>query len=229
MQITTAKQPDISPVFNRFDNSKGVSYFFNKDSFVSELSKQKTPYKFGALIGSVAGVLISMLLMRNKKNSFPKSFVSIDYNASKIIAMGNMSVIGGFLGGLVDSKGKNKKEKLKEAIYQSVCNMTLPTMISGALFKKCKNIPIKNPILKSLFNVGVNTAGFSSGLFAGREFLNIFDKTIKKERPIKARDFIFMVDDIPTIFALSGKNGNMISQLIPLCAVALGEETGTKK
>jgi hypothetical protein len=50
-----------------------------------------------------------------------------------IIALG--SIIGGFAGGMIEDKGKNKWKKLKEANFQLLSNVAFPLLFL-TLFKK---------------------------------------------------------------------------------------------
>ncbi len=226
-----------NPVFNNFNSSKtNVDKEVHKDvsspqkpQQPKQVIKQEVSGKVFTILGSLAGSVIPMLFMRGKGEKFLKSLTKIDYNPKNIIILGNSALLGGFLGGLADSKGKNLKEKSKEFMYNSLANMTLPTMMSAFLLNQTKNIKIKNPVANTLFKFGVNAVGFVGGLLAGREVLSVFDKNIKKERQIHPKDFLMMSDDIPTILALTKQKFMGLEHLVPLCAFTLGVETGAKK
>jgi hypothetical protein len=66
-----------------------------------------------AILGSFAGAVIPMLFMRNKNEKFLKSLTTINYSCKNIILLANSALIGGYLGGLADHKGKKLEAKTK--------------------------------------------------------------------------------------------------------------------
>lgn len=174
--------------------------------FLTDTNAPKKRTSYLAMIGSIAGVLGSILLLA--KNNNPKlkinsikdffKALNIKYEAKEIIAVGSAAAIGGLAGGLADRKEHSKLQKIEEAVFQ-LMNIAFPALLINEAQKLCNkskytnNIPIKLTASAISMVIGAGAAVKISNKLDD----NFFDKYNKDpERKFKKKDLLVHFDDL---------------------------------
>lgn len=225
--MTSVNSLPLNEYNNDFDKLKNSGHKVHNSSFIKHrLHERKIDeffhtnieapherFSLHSLIGALAGVVISSLILTKKQkphvkiDSF-KNFIrrmDLKYEMKEIICVGLSGVIGGLFGGLADKNEKNKLNKIQEASFQ-VFNISFPALAVGGLMKLCEKTPNLN---KPLPKIALSAVGMFSGAFLAVKVANkidnkIFDKyNIDPDRKFKAKDFVVHIDDVFGTLALA--------------------------
>jgi outer membrane lipoprotein SlyB len=166
----------------------------------------------------------------------------------KIIALGGSAVLGGFLGGVINDKGKDTWEKVKEGNYQFITNIVMPVLLCiffdeqvkklGEKFPKMTWLTSKKLIHKIPISTLTNILGVIGGVTIGSFISNQLNKRIHKDeippRKIHAKDFLIQVDDMAAGFTATGALESIpvlrhVDKILPLVYFLSGMETGNEK
>lgn len=206
--------------FRGFDLSKpGESQLHNSDFIKHRIHERKideffwtnveAPHKrfsLPALLGSIVGVVIPLLMLGKRQNPTLKldsikniyKAVNIKYDIKEIIAVGLGGAMGGLLGGLIDRNESRKLDKIQEATFQ-LMNITFPTLLVGNAIRLCeKSKGLNNSVAKIICSaIGMVSGAFIAVSLANKVDNKIFDKyDIEQDRKLKKKDFIVHVDDL---------------------------------
>jgi hypothetical protein len=159
----------------------------------------------------------------------------------KIIALGGSAVLGGFLGGVINDKGKDTWEKVKEGNYQFITNIAMPVLFckffEGIAEKLAHRFPQIDflssqkdlPLIARATIIGL--VGVVTGVTLGAFLSNQLNKRIHKDeippRKIHAKDFLIQVDDMAAAFTVTGALP-FVDKVLPLVYFLSGMETGNE-
>ncbi len=173
----------------------------------------------GAVIGAVLPIIylnktkgksLNTDILKNGK-AFDKlkeagEYFEID-GIKEILSTAGGAIAGGLLGGLISDRNReNRKEKVKNAIFEMV-NITVPTLfVVGAekLLNSFKNVKI-NPALKKALPIalGVGLGAPVASKISGAINKKAFKEDKSKQRHFRPKDYLVHIDDIVTTFALA--------------------------
>ena len=211
-------------------------------------------------VGSLLGTILPMIVMASREGLFKnakglgKLFApfNVDYKSKngylKIIALGGSAVLGGFLGGVINDKGKDTWEKVKEGNYQFITNIVMPVLLCiffdeqvkklGEKFPKMTWLTSKKLIHKIPISTLTNILGVIGGVTIGSFISNQLNKRIHKDeippRKIHAKDFLIQVDDMAAGFTATKALESIpvlrhVDKILPLVYFLSGMETGNEK
>lgn len=182
--------------------------------------KSGVPPLLGTIAGTVlAAALVNKLTGKNLNTGVLKNgkikeklseigrYFEIDSTAKALSTAGG-AILGGLAGGFLGDKNKkNRKEKVKNAVFE-MTNIAVPTLlVMGAqslLNAVTKNIKTNKIVQKALpiafgVGLGVPIASKVSGLMNKK----IFKEDNTKQRKFSPKDYIVHIDDIVTALAIS--------------------------
>ena len=172
--------------------------------------------------------------------------LNVDYKSKngylKIIALGGSAVLGGFLGGVINDKGKDTWEKAKEGNYQFITNIVMPVLFCEYLkhmteklahtFPKIGFLSSEKNFPKITRSAIIGLVGVVTGVTTGAFLSNQLNKRIHKDdippRKIHAKDFLIQVDDMAAAFTVTGALP-FVDKVLPLVYFLSGMETGNEK
>ncbi|MFA6989898.1 MAG: hypothetical protein WC197_07495 [Candidatus Gastranaerophilaceae bacterium] len=217
---------------NRLYPNNNIFYKFKSNNINSNFKQQSNSVSnkadahkinIPALIGSIIGTLIPMIITKKIQN---KGLLNINYEFKEMIFVGTGAILGGLIGGIIKDKKEKKWEKVKEANFQWITNLLLPTFFVDQFLKYAnKAFPKQNNKIAKVIAV---IAGVGSGMKIGEIVTNkinsFIDKGQSQKRKLKARDAILHVDDLPVGLTLS--KVSYIDKLLPFCFIYSGYQTG---
>lgn len=247
-------------------NSKIYSNFCSNENLqtpniiVAENIPRKKGLNIPVLISSTAGTMIPLYVIARKQGGSllklsPFRFMAIFKNGTKsnvkldkitdILTIAAGSITGGLLGGIIRDKGKNTKEKVKEATSQMIANIGAPMIAVCGLIKFIdKKLPkTASKWVRILSKAGATVSGIIGGYLLGStavKFINnkIIDKNNKFERKIQVKDLIYQADELSAACAVSNTNASipfikltaseLLGKVIPFFFISAGYETGKK-
>jgi len=183
-----------------------------------------------ALTGSVIGTLIPMIVLKKKQKT---SLFKIGYEFKEMMFVGTGAILGGLLGGIVKDKKEKKDyvwEKVKEANFQWITNLFLPTFFVDQFLnyadkkfpKKINNI--NNKIAKVMAVIVGIGAGSKFGEFITNKIHSCIDKDQKQKRKLAAKDLLLHIDDLPVALTLS--KVSYADKLLPFTFIYSGYQAG---
>lgn len=212
-------------------------------SSIPDNAKKKEENKINvlALLGSILGTLIPMLLIMKRQN---KNILNIKYEFKEMMYVGVGAILGGLSGGLIKDKKENKDnkwEKIKEANFQFITNLFVPTLFVDKLIELAdKKLPkeiytASNKIAKALAVITGIFTGMKLGEFVTNK-INCYginsneDKKQEQKRKIKFKDILIHIDDLPIAAALIKEIPfkEYIERFLPICFIYSGYEAGKK-
>lgn len=216
----------------------------NTDS--SKNKKNNYPVMLTSLVGTAIPVLLirkyqnktlnienlQKLDLKNKIQTILESF-NIHYGLKEIL-LSSFSAIGlGLAGGLICNKDENKKNKLKEAIFQ-FNNIAIPTTLITGLLKITNKYERLNGTFAKLASIFL---GIAAGMPIALTFTNtlnksLIDKNSREQRKLKLKDSIVHVDDIISGLVLAKVplvTKLHLEQFIPILYANCGYEAGIKR
>ncbi len=218
---------------------------------IKQENKRQAKVKAATLVGSSAGIAITLatMLHKLKKGDAKLKISDLKFGEIDVVKMGAASIIGGLTGGLLTDKKKNHKAKLKEANIQFFGNLLAPVTTLALATKIVKpeiiNMPqlksagkvakTANQFLKETPRIALTIASLTAGLNIGNKIINNVNKKLfhdKKEREVKTSDFSAHLDDLCFTSTFIFKNpqiSSLISKVLPATYLIAGMETGTKK
>ena len=205
-------------------------------------------------VGSLIGTLLPMAIMAGREGLFKKAKglgkllapFNVDYKTKngylKIIALGGSAVLGGFLGGVINDKGKDTWAKIKEGNYQFITNIVMPVLFCkfyeqmteklAHRFPKIDFLSSEKNFPKITRSAIIGLAGVVTGVTTGAFLSNQLNKRIHKDeippRKIHAKDFLIQVDDMAAAFTVTGALP-FVDKVLPLVYFLSGMETGNEK
>lgn len=233
MLATTNKEimtKALSYNYNRFISATPV---FGVTEIDEQSKEKKAKLKNAPLIGSIIGTGISTtfaISQTKQSKNLLNRILKTDFANTKnifIIALG--SIIGGFAGGIIEDKGRNKRAKLKEASFQLLSNVAFPLLFLS-LFKNAnaKLTEKSSKIIKNIGNFISVFGGVAIGAFIGSNIANKINSSIspkeEHKRKLGVKDFLIHVDDLPVALAFAGIP--YIDKLIPFILVSRGYDVG---
>ncbi len=216
-------------VYNKFRPITPIS----RVSISANSSEHKNKIKISSLMGSIIGTGISTVFAisqsKQGKNLLNRILKTNFANTKNIFIIALGSIIGGFTGGMIEDKGKNKWKKLKEANFQLLSNVAFPLLFLS-LFKKAGSNLMKesNKIVKNIGNFISVFGGVAVGAVMGSKIANRVNNAISPQeeykRKLGVKDFLIHVDDLPIALAFAGVP--YIDKLIPFILVTRGYDVG---
>jgi hypothetical protein len=251
---TVAEQPQM-PVMNDIPQDKVVlekkiEEIVDKKVEEKLAKKEKNGFSPLVLLGSLAGTAASVFLIKHISPAKPvagnmfKKIGSIFENTGlkEMLLMGAGSILGGLGAGVIFDKKENRKEKVKESIYQ-FNNIALPAcLVAGlqalALSQKSltKLDKEKNAVLNWKGKLGTVAAAVGAGIPLAAVISNtinnhLIDKDNPNKRKIRLKDCLVHIDDIMGATVLSSQNGlikTAVASMLPLIYTSCGYEAGNK-
>lgn len=205
-----------------------------KTSEKKDISQESKKNKMSAFVGSLVGTgLSTVFIIKSQKTqqSLFKKVMDANFATSKnLLTVGISSIIGGFVGRIIEDKNKNVWKKVKEMNFQVLSNVVFPVLFLN-IFKKTGGKLTKNStkMVKNITNFASVFGGVGVGAFLGASLANIINNKIMKpdvshKRKLGVKDFLVHVDDLPVAFAMT--NIPYIDKLIPLVLISRGYEVG---
>lgn len=210
--------------------------------------KAPTKVKVGVFLTTLTGVATAMALVLHKKgvlNTPLKGLCKITYDNKKhemeklvgTLAVG--SVGGGLIGGALFDKKENMKAKYREAVIQTIGNISTPLACVALGMKGFGKI---EPKIQKMFQFGEKTKGIPgvlasavclvSGILLGNKVGNTINKTffhVNDERKLKLSDMSPHIDDMClaiSLVASKSKIGPIVGRFVPLALLISGFSTG---
>ncbi len=186
--------------------------------------KNKQEINTSALAGSVVGTLIPMIIIGKKQNT---SFIKIAYEFKEMIFVGTGAILGGLTFGIIKDKKEKMWNKIKEANFQWITNLFLPTLFVDQLIKYAdKKFPeqVNNKIVKAAAIITGIGAGMKIGEILTDKLNYCIDKNHKCKRNVNAKDVLLHIDDIPIALTLS--KVPYVDKLLPFCFIFSGYQAG---
>ncbi len=215
---------------NRFISATpifGVAEINNKSK--EKQAKLKNAPLIGSIIGTGISTAFAISQTKQSKNLLNRILKTDFANTKNIFIIALGSIIGGFAGGMIEDKGKNKWKKLKEANFQLLSNVAFPLLFL-TLFKKAntKLTEKANKAVKNISNFISVFGGVAVGAVIGSGIANKINSSISPQeehkRNLGVKDFLIHVDDLPVALAFAGIP--YIDKLIPFILVSRGYDVG---
>lgn len=142
--------------------------------------------------GSIAGTLIPMALLA--KHQKCKIF-NVKYHVKEMILVATGSILGGLAAGLIADKKDHTKQKVNESVFQFM-NSSIPTLITGALFKISNN---------TKFRIASTIVGLFGGMHLAAKLSNKINDPYDKvpDRKLTFKDSIANIDDALGVLILA--------------------------
>lgn len=142
--------------------------------------------------GSIAGTLIPMALLA--KHQKCKIF-NVKYHVKEMILVATGSILGGLATGLIADKKDHTKQKVNESVFQFM-NSSIPTLITGALFKISNN---------TKFRIASTIVGLFGGMHLAAKLSNKINDPKDKvpDRKLTFKDSIANIDDALGVLILA--------------------------
>ena len=142
--------------------------------------------------GSIAGTLIPMALLA--KHQKCKIF-NVKYHVKEMILVATGSILGGLAAGLIADKKDHTKQKVNESVFQFM-NSSIPTLITGALFKISNN---------TKFRIASTIVGLFGGMHWAAKLSNKSNDPYDKvpDRKLTFKDSIANIDDALGVLILA--------------------------
>lgn len=142
--------------------------------------------------GSIAGTLIPMALLA--KHQKCKIF-NVKYHVKEMILVATGSILGGLAAGLIADKKGHTKQKVNESVFQFM-NSSIPTLITGALFKISNN---------TKFRIASTIVGLFGGMHLAAKLSNKINDPYDKvpDRKLTFKDSIANIDDALGVLILA--------------------------
>ncbi len=142
--------------------------------------------------GSIAGTLIPMALLA--KHQKCKIF-NVKYHVKEMILVATGSILGGLAAGLIADKKDHTKQKVNESVFQFM-NSSIPTLITGALFKISNN---------TKFRIASTIVGLFGGMHLAAKLSNKINDPKDKvpDRKLTFKDSIANIDDALGVLILA--------------------------
>lgn len=234
------------------DNHNHKANFNTVSQPVSEPARKNSKLKkiiplAGAIIGTVAPIILLNTFSRKdpKKLDFKamKNMGAVDKlkeigeyfeigSISKILSTAAGAILGGLSGGLIVDKDKhNRKEKVKEAVFE-MTNITVPTIFTAGILEFLNSKGLNKgfgkaaPVVLGL-GIGVPLASKISSTIGKK----VFKEDETQQRKFKPTDLLVHIDDIIGVLALSKIPFLQTIQLDKVLGVIYakcGYETGSK-
>lgn len=215
-------------IFHQF-KAKNTNLAFKNKSNPANNKAESSKINLPALTGSIIGTLIPMIVIKRRQNT---SILKIAYEFKEMMFIGTGAILGGLAGGIIKDKKKRMWEKVKEANFQWITNLFLPTLFVDQLLKYAdKKFPKKinnlnNKIAKTIaVIVGIGT-GMKLGEFITNKFNGCIEKNQKHKRKIGPKDVLLHIDDMPIALTLS--KVPHVDKLLPFCFIYSGYQSGKK-
>lgn len=216
------------------------------------LTNKKEPKKNNFLIflTTVAGTLLPILVIRkyqgktlntgvlkgldfkSKAKEVFKSF-NIEYGLKEMLFTSFGSILGGLSGGLLFKKDENKKNKIKESIFQ-FSNSSIPTIIVAGLLKLAEKSKNPKAILPKITAVitGIG-AGMPIAAITSNKINNtIVDKDNSCKRKLRVKDCFVHLDDLIGALVLAKipfADKLHVDKILPVLYGMCGYESGVKR
>lgn len=213
-------------IYSQFRAGNFNSSFRYKSNFASNRADNHK-INFHALAGSTIGTLIPVVIARKRQNT---SLLKITYEFREMIFIGTGAILGGLTGSIIRDKKEKVWKKIKEANFQWITNLFLPTLFVDQFIKYAdKKFPEKinstnNKIAKAIAVIAGIGAGMKFGEFLTDKINCRIGKGNKHKRKIKTNDILLHIDDIPIALTLS--KVPYIDKLLPFCFIYSGYQAG---
>lgn len=211
----------------RYQLIKNNNLAFQKKSDSANNKSAAPEINVPALTGSVIGTLIPMIIVKKNQKT---SLLKIDYKFKEMMFVGTGAILGGLMGGIITDKKEKIWAKVKEANFQLITNLFLPTLFVDQLLKFAdkkfpKNIDnIKNKMAKVAAVIAGIGAGMKIGEFITNKLNSCIDKNTKQQRKLAAKDILLHVDDVPIALTLS--EVPLVDKILPFCFIYSGYQAG---
>lgn len=231
--------------YKNFEEHKNNTAKPNKDLEHQDNKAKKILPLIGTIIGTMLPIIVlnkacgkhldKNILKNGKTLDKLKEigeYFEID-SVKKILSTAAGAIAGGIAGGCIADKDKeNRKEKLKEGMFE-MTNITVPTIFVAGISKllENKNLPIPTvvkkiaPVVTGL-GIGIPIASKISGMMSQK----IFKEDKNNVRKFKPKDLIVHSDDMIAVLALSKINilqKLQIDKILALIYAKCGYEAGT--
>lgn len=181
--------------------------------------------KTKALVGSIMGTTIPLLLMMKKQQL--KNPLKLKYGMWDMIKVAGSSIIGGVGLGLLGEKKEVQKNRLKEGLFQFM-NASIPTWIVGGVVSLCENSKKYNNKKNKILSV---IGGLLVGMYGSAALSNVITDPKDKypDRKLTPKDALANIDDglgalalakIPVVEKLN------IARFLPIVYTACGYRAG---
>lgn len=228
--------PVNSNLFCNFTNK--IQYDENSGNQTGKklVETRKTGVNMPVIALTSIGTLLPVLMTSKYQNKLPlkesfKKILKIEYGLKEMLFISLGSVLGGFAGGIIDDKGKNTKNKIKEGIFQYL-NIALPTCFAAGLLalthktKNCNNNTGKIAAILTGVLGGIPIAAFTSNKINNSIFGN------ETNRKIRFKDCLIHVDDLVSAVVLAKVpflDKLHVDKILPFIYATCGYETGIKE
>mgnify|MGYP001177802932 CR=1 FL=1 len=200
-----------------------------RDDGYKRSGREKRGINLPALAGSVAGTLLPMMILakRQKTNLF-----KINYEFKEMMLVGTGAIVGGLAGGIIGDRNERTGKKIKEANFQFLTNLLIPTFLVDRLLKIVdKKIPktvskTKNALAKAAAVIVGVGGGMKIGEFFTNKMHRCFEKHREKERKLQPQDALLHIDDLPVALTLS--KVPHVDKVLPFTFVYSGYQAGKK-
>lgn len=218
--------------------------FQQQDDSFEKTPKNGKMKKAAPLIGAILGTVLPIIAINKmegktlnlKEGKFTDKLKSLSTyfeidEVKRILITGATSVLGGMAGGFIaDKDPENRKEKLKEGIFETV-NVTTPTLLSAVMLKTMQSKGLDKGFAKILpFAVGVG-AGIPLGAkISGAIKQKLFPEDKQEQRKFHPRDFLVHSDDAIdalVLLKLPFAKKLQIDKLLALIYIKCGYEAGS--
>lgn len=193
------------------------------------------------LAGAVIGTILPLVIINKiggKKLNFKNfnlknlgEYFEID-DVKRILSTAGGAIAGGLLGGFIaDKNEENRKEKLKEGIFE-MTNITIPTLLAAGILKLMKQKGLSKGIARfAPFVLGVGAGIPIASKVSSTISKNIFKEDESKQRKFKPSDFLVHTDDMVEALVLLKfplVKKLHIDKILALIYMKCGYEAGAK-
>ena len=226
--------------FKTFSPKLNTNFYSNSQP---EKNTNNTKLKLGVISATILSTLAVLYGITKQRGLNPlKNFNMFrqEIEPMDMLKITGVNIPVSLLVGSALDKKENKKNKIKEGIYQMIGNLLTPILTIEAALKLRKKInskTFKNPIMKTIqkSHKALYTAvSLVGGLILGNKIANKTNDTLfndYKKRPLKIQDFFIHFDDLcfATSLIFKGqKLGKFASRVIPLTLLMSAYQTGIK-
>ena len=189
-------------------------------------SKSDTHLKAG--VGAVVGTVLPWLYIAKKQKTYNP--FKMTYKMKDMLVLSASSVISGGLVSMIGTSKEEKKQKMREGIFQ-ISNALLPTLTIGAGIKACEKFKKLNNVATKFVATAV---GLVTGMFLASELSNkITDPDDEvPDRELSIQDCVSNADDVVGALTMARfpviKNINM-DKFLPVIYTYSGYRTGTNE
>lgn len=176
-----------------------------------------------SVTGAIIGTAIPLLYFAKKQNV---NIFKINYGLKELIGVSSGSIIGGVLGGCINSDIYDKKQKLNEGTFQFL-NASIPPALVIGLTKMTKGIKALN---NRAGKIGLTAVGLIGGMLAASKLSNFIcdPKDKLPDRKLTFKDSLANIDDALGVLAMSEFPAlkKIAGVLLPAIYVSCGHRAG---